>query len=200
MEGSEIPANDNYEVAESSDESAAVEAAEAEPPVEGDAEGATEDGVETEALEGDEPGAIAVAEGEAPVIPRAANDDVAGLDVNADDGTVVIGRLPDTQVASEWDGYQKQELQANPNANEFWQQEHDRGATDLEPGWSPENNDAWVQSIIDQRLSVYLGSPEAGNLVDPKRGDAPTVYKTELDKFRAAGYTQVGDYLVPPDR
>ena len=66
--------------------------------------------------------------------------------------------------------------------------------------WSPALNDAFVEELITQQRRVYLGSPVEGNLIQ-RAGDfagQPTIFAGELGMLDAAGYTRVGDYLVPP--
>jgi len=93
------------------------------------------------------------------------------------DGTLVIGRLPDTAVGSEL------------------------GMTRLDSlDWTPNVNDAWVQGGIDAEKPFYLGSPiKIGNL---RSGDPiypTTVYFRELQQLRAAGYYREGDFMLPPN-
>jgi hypothetical protein len=107
--------------------------------------------------------------------PAALDQGEAGETWHPEDGTPVIGRLPDTDVAKPWPGHSVLDLK----------------------DWSIAKNDRWIQSIIDQRGTVYTGSPEAGNTWDLVY-DRPTVYGRELDMLRQAGYTKVGDYMVPP--
>jgi hypothetical protein len=91
------------------------------------------------------------------------------------DGTPVIGRLHDTEVAREWPGHAVLNL----------------------PKWNIDKNDEWIQSIIDQRGRVYVGSPTQGNLWDPGRKQL-TVFAQELEQLTNAGYRRVGDYMEPP--
>jgi hypothetical protein len=91
------------------------------------------------------------------------------------DGMPVLGRLDDTQVAKDWPGHSVLDI----------------------PRWSPQKNEEWIQSIIDQRGTVYIGSPSAGNLWD-LQNNRPTMFARELEQLTDAGYRRVGDYLVPP--
>jgi uncharacterized protein YukE len=91
------------------------------------------------------------------------------------DGTPVIGRLDDTGVASEWP---------------------DHAVLNI-PKWDLDKNAEWIQSIVDQRARVYVGSPLEGNLWDAAR-NRPTVFAQELEQLRDAGYRRVGDYMEPP--
>jgi hypothetical protein len=93
-----------------------------------------------------------------------------------EDGTPVLGRLPDTSVARDWPGHE---------------------VLNLEP-WSFERNRQWIQSIVEQRGTAYVGSPEEGNLWNVARNE-PTVFARELQWLEDAGYRRVGDYMVPPD-
>jgi hypothetical protein len=141
-------------------------------------------------------------------IPRAANDDVGGTRHNQSDGTPVIGALDDTKVARDWEGHAVIDIdqRANPNANEVWAEAHARG--DLrpddgrpvtEPGWSPELNKEWINSIVNNRAIVYLGSEPAGDNLLSRDHKHPSVFSNEINQLQDAGYERVGDYLVPGD-
>jgi uncharacterized protein YukE len=91
------------------------------------------------------------------------------------DGTPVLGRTWDTEVAKDWPGHNVLDLQK----------------------WNPDKNREWIQSIIDQRGTVYVGSPTKGNMWNAARNE-PTVFAQELQQLKEAGYRPVGDYLVPP--
>jgi RHS repeat-associated protein len=111
---------------------------------------------------------------------RAATDtagEARALLGNSDD-VVVLGRQPDTAVAEGWDGH----VVLNT------------------PKWSLELNDEFIQGAIEQRRLIYLASPTKGNLVQTSGQYAgqPTIFARELNMLRQAGYTRVGDYLVPP--
>jgi hypothetical protein len=96
----------------------------------------------------------------------------------ADSELVVLGRQVDTAVAKEWPGHQVLDI----------------------PDWTLGKNDAWVQSAIDRNANVYLASPQnASTLFDTVAG-RPTVFARELGQFFDAGYTQAGDYMIPPIR
>jgi hypothetical protein len=76
-------------------------------------------------------------------LPDGASARGIGLVVAADtaapaveDTTAVIGRLPDTAVAKSWPGHEVLDL----------------------PDWSIAKNDQWVQSVIDRKMPVYVGS------------------------------------------
>lgn len=140
------------------------------------------------------------------VRPRAANDDVAGTKHDPSEGIPVIGRRDDTVVARDWEGHAVIDLRANPNANEIWAEAHERG--DLRPldgrpvtevGWSPELNEDWIRSIVDNRAIVYLGSEPTGNNLlsdDHKYG---SVFSSEINQLQDAGYRRVGNHLVPEE-
>ena len=91
-------------------------------------------------------------------------------------GTPVIGRLDDTERAVRARGSVRIE--------------------DTVKEWSPEKNDAWVRSIIDQNGEVRVVSRLEGNLWDD---DAvrPRVFARETVQFLRAGYVWKGDRLVP---
>jgi hypothetical protein len=94
----------------------------------------------------------------------------------ADDVVYVIGRSFDTAVARDWPGHKILDI----------------------PDWTPGKNRAWIQSIIDARAKVYIGSPQTpGNLLNPVTGRARP-FAEELKQLMDAGYRQVGDYLLPP--
>ncbi|MFJ8233564.1 ricin-type beta-trefoil lectin domain protein [Streptomyces sp. NPDC094448] len=94
---------------------------------------------------------------------------------NPSQGIPVIGRLPDTSVGGSWQGHKKLEVNGK---------------------WSMAKNDAWIQTIIDQKGSVYVGSPTMGTYWNVKRQE-PTVFAREIQQLRQAGYRWEGDYLVP---
>ncbi len=102
------------------------------------------------------------------------------LAVSATEGLVqqpiyVLGRQVDTAVAKDWE---------------------DRSVLDV-PDWTLAKNDAWIQNIINTRGTVYLGSPQTqATLWNAGRGE-PTIFARDLAQLRAAGYTQVGDYMYP---
>jgi hypothetical protein len=139
------------------------------------------------------------------IVPRAANDDVAGASYDRGEGTPVIGRLDDTGVAAEWEGHTIIDLRANPNANEVWSEAHERGDlrpdgyTVPEPGWSPELNRDWIDSIVDNQAILYLGTEPAGDKLLSSDGQQPSVFATEIAQLQDAGYQRVGDYLVPQE-
>jgi len=88
----------------------------------------------------------------------------------------VIGRLPDTAVAKNWPGYEVLDL----------------------PEWTIARNDQWVQSVIDRKMPVYVGSnPSWGNVWDAAAGRT-TVFGRELGQFTSAGYTWDGWSMLPP--
>jgi len=66
------------------------------------------------------------------------------------------------------------------------------------PDWSIAKNDQWVQSVIDRKMDVYVGSPTTwSNLWDAAAGRS-TVFGRELQQFLDAGYTWDGWTLIPP--
>ncbi len=137
------------------------------------------------------------------VVPRAANDDVAGGTYDASEGTPVIGRLDDTTVAREWEGHAVIDLRANPNANEVWAEAHAAGELRpdgrpvTEPGWSPELNAEWIDSIVDSSAIVYLGSEPTGDNLLSGDHEHSSVFAGEITQLEHAGYQLVGDYMVP---
>lgn len=88
----------------------------------------------------------------------------------------VLGRQVDTAVAKNWPGYKILDI----------------------PDWSIPKNDAWIQGIIDKKATVYLGSPQTQATLWDAFNARDTVFARELGQLRAAGYTQVGDYMIPP--
>lgn len=90
--------------------------------------------------------------------------------------TAVIGRLPDTSVAKGWAGHEVLDI----------------------PDWTIAKNDAWVKSVMDRKMPVYVGSnPTWVNIWDAAAGRT-TVFGRELQQFTKAGYTWDGWTLVPP--
>ena len=146
-------------------------------------------------------------EGEASefVIPRAANDDVAGARYDQSEGTPVIGRLQDTAVAGEWEGHAVIDLRANPNANEVWAEAHEAGELRPDgrpvtaPGWSPGLNEDWIGSIVDSGAIAYLGSEPSGDNLLSSDHEHPSVFAGEIAQLEDAGYQRVGDYMVPEE-
>ena len=136
---------------------------------------------------------------------RAANDDVAGTKYDPKSGLPVIGRRWDTAVAKEWQGHHVIDLRANPNANQAWEEAYLRGDKRPDgnpvtaPGWSPELNEDWIDSIIENRAPVYLGSnPEGGSLWN-KDLNQPSVFADEVNRLKSRGYQHIDDYLVPEE-
>lgn len=63
--------------------------------------------------------------------------------------------------------------------------------------WTPALNRTWIQSGIDKSACFMLCSPQTGeNLFSPQYGR--TVFATEMDQLNSAGYTMVGNTMVPP--
>ncbi len=92
--------------------------------------------------------------------------------------TAVIGRQPDTAVAKNWPGHEVLDLPANE--------------------WTLAKNDQWVQSVINRKMPVYVGSPTTwSNLWDAAAG-RPTVFARELQQFTGAGYTWDSWTMMPP--
>lgn len=67
--------------------------------------------------------------------------------------------------------------------------------------WSPELNALWMQDAVNRGDVIKLAtgvSNDASSLAgSPARGGV-SVFTRELSVLQAAGYTRVGDYLVPP--
>lgn len=103
-------------------------------------------------------------------------DDASALRGNADD-VVVLGRQSDTAVAKGWEGHVVLDT----------------------PSWTLELNDAFIRGAIDQGRRIYLASPIRGNLIQTagRFAGQPTVFARELQMLRDAGYTRIGDYMVP---
>lgn len=102
----------------------------------------------------------------------------AASGVATEDTTAVIGRQVDTEIAKDWAGHEVLDLPAEE--------------------WSIPKNDAWVRSVIDRKMDVYVGSnPTFENLWDPTAGRS-TVFGRELNQFLDAGYTWDGWTLRAP--
>lgn len=100
----------------------------------------------------------------------------AAADAGAGKTVAVIGRLPDTSVAKGWAGHEILDI----------------------PDWTIAKNDQWVQSVVDRKMPVYVGSPTTWpNLWDATAGRT-TVFGRELQQFTNAGYTWDGWAMVPP--
>jgi hypothetical protein len=64
-------------------------------------------------------------------------------------------------------------------------------------GWTLAMNDAWVQSGIDAGRRFLVTDLQTGaNLYSERFG--ASVFARELNQLNAAGYTQVGNMMVPP--
>jgi hypothetical protein len=96
--------------------------------------------------------------------------------IAAADDVFVLGRQVDTAVAKQWPGHNILDI----------------------PNWTLKKNDAFIQGIIDSRGKVYLGSPQTRATLWDAANNRATVFARELDQLRAAGYREVGDYMLPP--
>jgi len=90
-----------------------------------------------------------------------------------------LGRLADTEVASDYLKYSRLSL----------------------PGWlwRPWVNDLWLKWAISRGATFYLASEITKQTLDAS--DKPwliTVFARELTMLDAAGYTKIGQFLVPP--
>jgi hypothetical protein len=95
---------------------------------------------------------------------------------NSSGSLKVIGRQPDTKVAKGWKGHE---------------------ILDIE-NWSIRRNDQWIREGIENSHIFYLASPiNKQNLWDAAK-NRTTVFGRELNQLTEAGYTRVGDYMVPP--
>jgi hypothetical protein len=67
--------------------------------------------------------------------------------------------------------------------------------------WSPDLNALWMQDAVNRgdviKLATGVADERASLGGDPARGGV-SVFTRELAVLQAAGYTRVGDYLVPP--
>jgi hypothetical protein len=59
-------------------------------------------------------------------------------------------------------------------------------------------NAAENQSPSNNRQKVYLGTPQTRATLWDAKNSRPTVFSRELDQLKAGGYTQQGDYMLPP--
>jgi uncharacterized protein RhaS with RHS repeats len=139
-----------------------------------------------EALEALEGGDIALTGADGSEDLAALGDDLSGAGVAEQDAEVaaseramaVIGRQIDTAIAKDWAEHEALDLPANE--------------------WTLVKNDQWVQSVIDRKMSVYVGSDTLWpNLWDAAAG-RQTVFARELEQFLNAGYTWDGWTLIPP--
>jgi hypothetical protein len=85
---------------------------------------------------------------------------------------------PDTAVAENWPGHKV--LKIN--------------------NWHLTRNDNFIATAIKRGQNAYLASPRAGNLVQTagRYVGQPTIFARELAQLEAAGYKQIGDYMVHP--
>jgi RHS repeat-associated protein len=63
--------------------------------------------------------------------------------------------------------------------------------------WNPDQNARWIQQIITQRVAVYVASPLTRQFLINAEGKA-TQFAIEVQQLLAAGYTRLGNWLVPP--
>ncbi|MCM3883514.1 DUF6531 domain-containing protein [Frankia sp. R82] len=92
----------------------------------------------------------------------------------------VIGRLPDTAVAQRWPDHEVLALRP-------W----------LTGPWSEKINDRWINGIVREKRTVYLGSePDMKDVFIPRVGES--VLRVEVRALLQAGYKRVGDLYVPP--
>ena len=71
----------------------------------------------------------------------------------------------------------------------------------MPPGqkWTLEQNFNWLADSIANGDVFYIASSVSErNLVSDAGSDLLSVFGRELDSLLQAGYTRVGDYLVPP--
>jgi RHS repeat-associated protein len=86
----------------------------------------------------------------------------------------VIGRQADTAVAENWTGHSVLNIE----------------------NWTLAKNDQFIDRIIFEKAPVYLGSPQIEATLWDAANNRMTVYARELEQLLAAGYKQVGDYLI----
>ncbi|MFY1668878.1 polymorphic toxin-type HINT domain-containing protein [Plantactinospora sp. WMMB334] len=94
-------------------------------------------------------------------------------------GIPVIGRWPENAVVREWPGHAFFDIPR--------------------PMWNAQFNDAWIQSIVNQRGTVYVGSLTKGNYWHKGRHE-PSTFAREIQQLLDNGYRWQGDHLVPPPR
>jgi hypothetical protein len=87
----------------------------------------------------------------------------------------VLGRQVDTAVAKDWAGHTILDIK----------------------NWTLAKNDAFIDKIIGEKATAYLGSPLTSATLWDAFNNRMTVFARELQQLKAAGYKQVGDYLVP---
>jgi RHS repeat-associated protein len=87
----------------------------------------------------------------------------------------VLGRQIDTAVAKDWIGHRILDIK----------------------DWTLAKNDAFINKIISEKAVVYLGSPQTKSTLWDAANNRMTVFARELQQLTAAGYKQIGDYLVP---
>ena len=94
------------------------------------------------------------------------------------DSIKVIGKLDDTAIAENWEGY---DVLNSPN-------------------WNMGVNDAWVNAGIENNQVFYTASPMTENNLISSNPMYPgeTVYAREIRMLKEAGYVQDGDYFIPP--
>src|SRR5207237_10808362 len=97
-----------------------------------------------------------------------------------EESTAVIGRMGDTAAAKESAGHEVLDLPAQE--------------------WTLAKNDQWVQSIIQRKMDVYVGSPTTWSNLWDAAASRPTVFGRELQQFTEAGYRWDGWTLRAPGK
>jgi RHS repeat-associated protein len=115
--------------------------------------------------------------GEGKTATLVAEEGVKLLEADAAKETIyVLGRQVDTDVAKDWAGHSVLDI----------------------PDWTLAKNDAFIQKIIDEGGTAYLGSPQIeANLWDAAN-NRMTVFARELEQLKKAGYKRQGNYMLPP--
>jgi hypothetical protein len=103
-----------------------------------------------------------------------------GATASATDDIAVIGRQADTAAANGWAGHETLDLPANE--------------------WTLGKNDAWVHSVVERKMDVYVGSNTTWENLWDATNARPTVFGRELQQFTDAGWRWDGWYLRAPGR
>ena len=53
--------------------------------------------------------------------------------------------------------------------------------------------------IINKRAKVYIGSPTTQENLWDFEANVQRIFGREIQQLEAAGYTRVGNYMIPPE-
>ncbi|HEY9472243.1 MAG TPA: polymorphic toxin-type HINT domain-containing protein, partial [Mycobacteriales bacterium] len=105
------------------------------------------------------------------------HNNVCLLDSVGNDGDVVVlGNLPDTEVAKSWPGHVVLD----------------------DPNWTPAGNADWIDLVASNRRPVYLASPLRHDTLWDARNARPKVFQHEINALIRSGYEFVDETMMVP--